>query len=315
MMKTQGKKLAAGLAALCLAILFCVIPASAALAELPELPKGSSVVDAANMLSAETEQWLDEGNGQLQNACEGAAIAVLTVQDTGVLSKADYAAEAFNEWGVGNKKENNGVLVLLMRTSPDYADGDYYVVLGKSLLDTQLDSELSMLLRSNMEEDFARGDYDSAVRKTVSAIADSIMQQYGASWEDGAEEDNSDVLAVIIFVAVWVGIILLVIAMVKSSPGGRGGKGPGSGGGSGGRPIFIFNSRPRYRPWYPTYGGSYAPRPPRSKPPRSGGSFGGGIGTGGFSSGGFGGFGSGGGVGFGGMGGGGTFGGGAGRGQ
>ena len=310
MMKTQGKKLAAGLTALCLAILFCVTPAAAGLAELPKLPKDTSVVDVADMLSPETEEWLDTGNGQLQDICKGATIAVLTVQDTGVLEKADYAAEAFNEWGVGDKDEDNGVLVLLMRTSPQYADGDYYVALGQGLQGTQLDSELSMILQQQMEDDFARGDYDTAVRKTVDAIAETIRQQYGVSWED-AEEDDSDGWAVLIFVLVWVGIIVLVIAMVKSSPGGKGGPGNGSGGGSGGRPIFIFNSRPRYYRRYPRY-----------YPPRSGGFTGGFGGFGGSSgssgsfggSGGFGGgFGSGGG-GFGGMGGGGSFGGGAGRG-
>ena len=311
MMKTQGKKLAAGLTALCLAILFCVTPAAAGLAELPKLPKDTSVVDAADMLSPETEKWINTGNGQLQKACEGATVAVLTVQDTGVLEKADYATDAINEWGVGDKDEGNGVLVLLMRTSPQYADGDYYVALGQGLQGTQLDSELSMILQQQMEDDFARGDYDAAVRKTVEAIANAIMQQYGVSWEDAAEDDGSDMLSVIIFIAVWVGIIVLVIAMVKSSPGGKGGPGNDSGGGSGGRPIFIFNSRPRYYRRYPRY-----------YPPRSGGFTGGFGGFGGSSgssgsfggSGGFsGGFGSGGG-GFGGMGGGGSFGGGAGRG-
>lgn len=123
------------------------VPVSAeGLAEFPDLPKNVCVVDDADMLSNETEQWLDSLNGTLQQECEGATIAVLTVQDIGVLSAADYATQAFNEWGVGDKNENNGVLVLMCRTSLRHSDGDYYVALGKGLDGTQLSSELKMML-------------------------------------------------------------------------------------------------------------------------------------------------------------------------
>lgn len=156
------------------------VPVSAeGLAEFPDLPKNVCVVDDADMLSNETEQWLDSLNGTLQQGCEGATIAVLTVQDIGVLSAADYATQAFNEWGVGDKDENNGVLVLLSRTSSRYADGDYYVALGAGLDGTQLSSELKTILNKKMEKPFSKGDYDKAIKETVKTIEVSVRDQYG----------------------------------------------------------------------------------------------------------------------------------------
>ena len=307
-MKQKQKKFLAYFLALILTAALLVVPVSAeGLAEFPNFPKDECVVDAANMLSSDTENWLDGANGTLQEKCKGATIAVLTVQDTGALSTADYAAQAFNEWGVGNKKENNGVLVLLTKTSPQIADGDYYVALGKGLDGTRLSNELSMLLQKKMESNFGSGNYDTAVKDSVTAIAEIIADEYGVDlYGNGAKPHKSHVLRTVLTLLVWLLVLGAVLSMFS---------GPGSGdGGSrgGGMPFFVWmGSRPRsYRRHYPHYGGYH--------PPRNGG-FGGGFGgsSGGFggSSGGFGGGFGGGSGGFGGMGGGGSFGGGAGRGQ
>ncbi len=277
-----------------------VVPVSAeGLAEFPNLPKDESIVDAANMLSSDTENWLDEVNGTLQEKCKGATIAVLTVQDTGVLSAADYAAQAFNQWGVGNKKENNGVLVLLTKTSPQFADGDYYVALGKGLDGTRLSNELSMLLQKKMESNFGSGNYDTAVKDSVTAIAEIIADEYGVDlYGNSTKTHKSQVLRTVLTLLVWLLVLGAVLSMFSGPGGGNGGSR------GGGMPFFIWmGSRPRYyRRHDPHYGGYH--------PPHNGG-FGGGFGG---SSGGFGG-GFGGSGGFGGMGGGGSFGGGAGRGQ
>lgn len=160
------------------ALLLTLSVAAEGLANLPELPENQCVVDAANMLSPETEQWLDQYNGELQRTCQGACIAVLTVDDVAPLSVADYATEAFNEWCVGARTENNGVLLLLSRTSPKHPDGDYYAVLGDGLDSTRLSSELSHVLQTNLEDLFAEANYDAAVEQTVPHIGDIIQKLY-----------------------------------------------------------------------------------------------------------------------------------------
>lgn len=164
------------------ALLLTLSVAAEGLVDLPDLPKNQCVVDEADMLTPETEQWLDQYNGELQHTAQGACIAVLTVDDVSPLSVADYATEAFNQWGVGSHTENNGVLLLLSRTSMKYEDGDYYAALGDGLDGTRLSSELSHLLQTYMEDSFAAGDYDTAVTDTVSHIGEVVQALY-------AEED------------------------------------------------------------------------------------------------------------------------------
>lgn len=310
MMQTCKKSFAALLAVVCMLVLLAVPAAASGLADFPDLPKSKCVVDDANMLSSGVEDWLDDINGALQENCKGAAVAVLTVDNTGALSTADYATQAFNEWGVGNKKKNNGVLVLLTRTSTQFPTGDYYVALGKGLDGTQLSKELSVLLQNQMEASFASGDYDTAVKNTVYKIAQLIADHYGVSL-DGTKRHSNGFLNTAIVILIWVVIIGFVLNMFTGSGSGRGG----------GMPFFVWMGGPRRRYYNRGYYGGY-------RPPHNGGfngGFGGmgggsssgfGSGRGGFGdTGGFGGGSFGGSGGFGGMGGGGSFGGGAGRGQ
>ncbi|MDQ9766227.1 TPM domain-containing protein, partial [Acinetobacter baumannii] len=81
-------------------------------------------------LSQNTVQLVEQLNGQLEANCQGAQIGVLTVEYTGNLSTEEYAVQAFNAWGIGSAKEDNGVLILLVMESPLYKDGDYYLTIG-----------------------------------------------------------------------------------------------------------------------------------------------------------------------------------------
>ena len=88
--------------------------ASAAKAQLPDLPSDQCVVDDAGILSSSTTTTIQNLNTQLTEQCDGAQIGVLTVDYTGSLSTEDYATEAFNTWGLGSSSKNNGVLILLV---------------------------------------------------------------------------------------------------------------------------------------------------------------------------------------------------------
>ena len=178
-MKNFAKRLSAlvlalvvGAAALC--------PAALAAASLPDLPKDECVVDDANILSDSTTQTIVDLNNQLQSSCNGAQIGILTVDYTGNYSTEDYATQAFNAWGIGSASENNGVLILLVMESAQYADGDYYLTYGDGFRNTTLESQASALAQT-MENDFAACDYDGAVTTCANNVASTIADLYGVT--------------------------------------------------------------------------------------------------------------------------------------
>ena len=317
------KNFAKRIRALVLAVVVsaAVLCPAAFAAQLPSLPKGECVVDDANALNSQVTQTIEELNAKLETNCKGAQIGVLTVQYTGNLSTEDYATEAFNAWGIGNATNNNGVLILLVMESAQYADGDYYLTYGDGFRNTTLAKQASAIAQT-MESDFANRDYSDAVITCANNVADTIASVYGVNLDNGSYENGStvqpgyqggqssggstltDILTLVVG-AVLLIVIIRSMAYVFASPCGW---------------LWCFGGpRPPYRrrgrrgppppPPGGYYGGSRGPRPPRGGfGGMGGGSFGGGAGRGGFGGGSFGG-------GFGGMGGGSSHGGGGGRGR
>lgn len=179
-MKGFFKRLCA--AALTLTVAAVAFAPTVLAVQLPTLPKDQCVMDTAGVLSDETAQYLDSLNGQLEGACSGAQIGVLTVDYTGSASTEEYALNVFNTWGIGDDKENNGVLILLVMESPLYADGDYYLTYGDGFRNTTLEKQASALAQT-MEDSFVAKDYDSAVKTCADAVAGTIADIYGVSLE------------------------------------------------------------------------------------------------------------------------------------
>lgn len=304
------KNFAKRISALVLAVVVsaAVLCPAAFAAQLPSLPKDQCVVDDANALNSQVTQTIEELNAKLETNCKGAQIGVLTVQYTGNLSTEDYATEAFNAWGIGNATNNNGVLILLVMESAQYADGDYYLTYGDGFRNTTLAKQASAIAQT-MESDFANRDYSDAVITCANNVADTIASIYGVNLDNGSYENGStvqpgyqggqssggstltDILTLVVSVVLLI-VIIRSMAYVFASPCG----------------------------WLWCFGGPRPPRRRRGPPPPppggfyggfgglGGGSFGGGAGRGGFGGGSFGG-------GFGGMGGGSSHGGGGGRGR
>ena len=320
------KNFAKRISALVLAVVVsaAVLCPAAFAAQLPSLPKDQCVVDDANALNSQVTQTIEELNAKLETNCKGAQIGVLTVQYTGNLSTEDYATEAFNAWGIGNATNNNGVLILLVMESAQYADGDYYLTYGDGFRNTTLAKQASAIAQT-MESDFVNRDYSDAVITCANNVAETIASVYGVNLDNGSYENGStvqpgyqggqssggsaltDILTLVVSVVLLI-VIIRSVAYVFASPCGW---------------LWCFGGpRPPYRrsgprgPHTPPpppggfYGGFRGPRPPRGGGfgGMGGGSFGGGAGRGGFGGGSFGG-------GFGGMGGGSSHGGGGGRGR
>ena len=262
------------------------------------------VYDHAHVLTDETMAYLDAMNTSLF-AQTGAQIMVVTVDSTNGEDIIDYATDLGNTYGVGSRERNNGLVIVL--ALEDVAQnglvGDYGISRGDGLYD--YGQELSGILYASMEEDFAAGDYDAAVRKTFDAYIQWFSEFYGVtirenyipvtrehfSAGDNYYTDTSgylaptfDIMAAqLITLVLCLLLIWVVLDGMRYSRYRRRYLVPGMG-----IPTVryypIFWGRPRRRRPPPPPRG---PRPPRRPPAggsRGGGSFGGGSFGGGFGS-------------------------------
>ena len=227
------KNFAKRISALVLAVVVsaAVLCPAAFAAQLPSLPKGECVVDDAGVLSSSTVQTITELNAQLESSCSGAQIGVLTVEYTGNDSTEDYAVQAANAWGIGSSTGKNGVLILLVMETQQYADGDYYIATGDGFRNTTLEKQASAIAQT-MEDQFAAKDYDGAVTTCARNVANTIADIYGVSLSgsstvqpghQGSQSSGGSTLTDILTLVVGAVLLIVIIrsmAYVFASPCG-----------------------------------------------------------------------------------------------
>ena len=102
------------------AAVLCLLAAGATPAlAAPELDPNTAVNDYAEILSAQTEEYVESISVALQDTC-GAQIGVYTTDYIGNSTMEGYAYDVLNAWGLGSADKDNGVLLLLVPGEDDY---------------------------------------------------------------------------------------------------------------------------------------------------------------------------------------------------
>src|SRR5450631_4305013 len=122
------------------------------------------VVDNAEILKPQTREALTSALKQHQDST-GDQIAVLTVQTIGDESNEEYATKVFENWKLGKKGNDNGVLVIVVPK-----DRKMRIEVGYGLEGTLTDVASSRIIRNVMTPSFKAGDYDKGVSDGVTAI-------------------------------------------------------------------------------------------------------------------------------------------------
>jgi uncharacterized protein len=237
------------------------------------------VTDRAGVINAQTKAQLEALCTELEQKT-GAQMAIVTVKSLDGNQVEPYANDLFKQFGIGQKKQDNGLMLLV---APN--DRKYWTEVGYGLEPIINDARAGDAGRL-MPPYFRKGDYSGGIAAAAWQLAKYIADDKGVTLTGAPQlrpvKQDKDSGGV----GIWIffGIILLVFLMSRS--GGSGGN-INRGGGSGMTGLLIGSIL-----------GNMAGR-------RSGGGWSSGGGSGGWG---------GGGGGFGGFGGGGSGGGGAGGG-
>jgi uncharacterized protein len=145
--------------ALLVALLF---PASAFAADVPYLT--GRVVDDAQILSPDARTRLAAVLKAHEQATSNqiVVLTVPTIQPEGI---EDYAVDVFNNWKLGQKGRNNGVLVVVVPQ-----DRRMRIEVGYGLEPMLTDAMAGAIIRDVMTPAFKRADYDAGIQNGVAAI-------------------------------------------------------------------------------------------------------------------------------------------------
>lgn len=156
-------------------IVLVVLLSCFALADASQTGEDFYYLDTANVLSYEAEAEIYYNNVNLCKAT-GAQIVVAAIDTTGAKTTEDYAYRMFNQWGIGDKKKDNGILVLMT-----IRDDDYYVTLGtgaERIIDA---GTLKLLLNDVLEPDFAAKRYSEGAVKLFRELFEIVRDFYGVN--------------------------------------------------------------------------------------------------------------------------------------
>lgn len=195
------------------------------------------VVDNAGMLSAEQRAVLEQQLVALDDSSSN-QIAVVTIHSIGDNDIEDYANALFRKWGIGSKKNNNGVLVLIVDSSnvAGYKNGLIKIEVGYGLEGAITDIMCAQIIRNEMAPAFRNGDYYTGITSAVAALSKAAVGEYKIAQD---HSDDSDGGGAIVFLII---LFIVIFIIIRSRGGGGGGMGRGNGWSSMIWPIIFSGS-------------------------------------------------------------------------
>ncbi|MGB7755618.1 MAG: TPM domain-containing protein [Salinisphaera sp.] len=251
----------------CLALV--LIATAVSVSAKPDFPKLTGrVVDDAGMLSSGAQARLTRMLAALEQA-NGDQVVVVTLPDLGGDSIETYGYQLGRAWGIGQKKKNNGALLIIAKK-----ERAIRIEVGYGLEGQLTDARSSVIIHQVIEPAFKKGDFDAGVLQGTAAIVQllggkppsELVDQASQAIQHHQSDDRRPSLGHTLMFFV---LIIAIVALFGGGGGGRGGR----------------RRRRGFLPWFIPLGGGFGGG--------FGGSGGGGFGGGGFSGGG-GGFGGGG---------------------
>ena len=236
--------------------------------DIPKKPSfQTSVYDYANVLSAAEKTQLEDKLVRYSDSTS-TQIVVITIEslkgeDIGILTP-----KWAQEWGIGQAKEDNGVLILLAKT-----ERRIWISPGYGLEDRLTAGIGGEITRNIIIPEFKKGSYYNGLDKGADALFDVFKGKYKGERKTSKGQD----FPIFPFIVIVV-IVLILLARNKRGGGGNSGN---SGGGPSLLDVIILSNLGR------SGGGGFGGFGGGSS--GGGGGFGGGFGGGGFSGGGSGG--------------------------
>jgi uncharacterized protein len=243
LMTSMFKKKSIITALLLVATTVCITYASTP--EPPAIPR-DYVVDLAGVIKSDVKNRLNASLQELEQKTTS-QVLVLTIQSLDGQSIEEFAFNIKEKWKLGQKRKDNGVLIVV-----SLKDRKYRVEVGYGLESVLPDSLVGSIGREYLAPYFRQGDYSTGIYAGTVAVIRTIATREGVRVTDGilptgTRESRADkplgaFSTVIIGIFILIAVILCIthpsqcfLLLLASSMGrGRGGWSGGGGGFGGG---------------------------------------------------------------------------------
>ena len=210
--------------------LLLILSLAATAQDIPPAPNPPKLVnDFTQTLTKDQELALENKLKQFDDSTT-TNIVVVIVKTTNGIDIADYALELGRKWGVGQKGNNNGIVLLIAKD-----DRKLNISVGYGLEKSLSDVTSKQIIDYSITPNFKGDDYYRGIEEGTDAIIQAVKGEYKAPAGYNKGKKGSGGIGRILFI-----IIMIVVFLAVS-----GGKGKGGGGSfmsSRGAMPFILGS-------------------------------------------------------------------------
>ncbi|ADQ03636.1 protein of unknown function DUF477 [Caldicellulosiruptor owensensis OL] len=191
--------------------------------QVPKKPgENIYVFDYANLIDSSDEEEMRALAREIEDKSK-AEIIVVTVETLGSYTIEEYANKLFKSWGIGDKKLDNGVLILVNRENLlSGKKGRIRIEVGYGLEGAIPDGKAGRILDEYALPAFENKEYSKGIKDTFFVVAGEVAKEYGVeinsiegfkNYESEHSNDKSNAVMTV-FVAILIGFSLLITGIV-----------------------------------------------------------------------------------------------------
>lgn len=198
-------------------VLFLMLTQSGGLsAQVPPRPQPQRLVnDLADIFSSSQEERMEQALVAFADSTSN-QIAVVSVPDLYGMDKAQLAFQIGEEWGVGQQKFDNGV-VILVKPKVGNSRGEVFIATGYGLEGVLTDAVCRRIIEQYMIPAFQANDYYAGVENALNVILPLAAGEI--STDEFASSDGSESVIASVFFLLF--IFIIFVALFKSGGNNR----------------------------------------------------------------------------------------------
>ncbi len=167
----------------------------------------SLVTDLAGVLSPEQKQVLENKLVAIDDSSSN-QIAVVILPSLEGYPIEEYATKLFRQWGIGNKKTNNGILLLIA-----IQDRKIRIEVGYGLEGAIPDLTANSIIDNDIKPAFRAQAYYEGIDKATDDIAKAAVGEYKVKRDKKAKGKGSNLL-------LFIFIVFIIVAILNKNGGG-----------------------------------------------------------------------------------------------
>ena len=180
-------------------------------AQVPPRPDNADklIYDYANVIDSSNYRVINDSLNSLYNN-KGCQVVVLTVNSLEGMDEITFAQEVFDKWGIGDKEDNNGVLILVKPKTGESVSqkGQIRIHSGYGAEGALPDLLCKRIQTDSMIPDFKNGNYGLGIRRAVSVITPIMKGEYPPEYSALLDKNKDGsmggvVLYVVLYLLIW----------------------------------------------------------------------------------------------------------------